>query len=202
MSQRFFSNQKQTGLSKPLSLNDEVEVHNETSMSQMLSFSGYLSYERASSDDDDDDSENYWSSETNESFIKKAQCFVKQYENFTEPTTQLKLNGSNTQRESIADNGGIKLAYLAYQKYVKVHGEEKKLPGLNYSPNQLFWISNAQSLCTKLRTEAMRDKILNMKTSPNRFRVLGPFSNSKEFSKDFQCKLNSKMNPAKKCEIW
>jgi hypothetical protein len=55
MSQRFFSNQKQTGLSKPLSLNDEVEVHNETSMSQMLSFSGYLSYERASSDDDDDD---------------------------------------------------------------------------------------------------------------------------------------------------
>jgi hypothetical protein len=53
MSQRFFSNQKQTGLSKPLSLNDEVEVHNETFMSQMLSFIGYLSFERASSDDDE-----------------------------------------------------------------------------------------------------------------------------------------------------
>ena len=36
------------------------------------------------------------------------------------------------------DNGGIREAYLAYQKYVESHGEEPQLPGLpNFTSEQV-----------------------------------------------------------------
>ena len=44
--------------------------------------------------------------------------------------------------------GGVKEAYLAYQKFVAKNGAEKKLPGLKYSQNQLFWIAVAQTWCS------------------------------------------------------
>lgn len=47
--------------------------------------------------------------------------------------------------------GGIKEAYNAYQKYSSENGVEPKLPGLNYSTNQLFWISAAQTWCSVYR---------------------------------------------------
>ena len=57
-------------------------------------------------------------------------------------------------RENIADNGGIKLAYKAYQKWVNDNNVvEKRLPGLNYTPRQMFWIGAARVWCSKYKTE-------------------------------------------------
>lgn len=51
---------------------------------------------------------------------------------------ELQLNGVNTQGENIADNGGIKEAYYAYQAWTHRHGEEPRLPGLEkYTPKQV-----------------------------------------------------------------
>jgi neprilysin len=144
----------------------------------------------------------WWEKATADAYVEKSQCIIDQYGNFTEPLTELNLNGINTQGENIADNGGIKEAYYAYNKYVKKHGSEKELPGLNYTINQLFWISSAQTWCAAFRPEAMKKRILTGVHSPNQFRVLGPFANMKEFSNDFQCASGSPMNPVKKCEIW
>lgn len=58
----------------------------------------------------------------------------------------LQLNGINTQGENIADNGGIKESYIAYKHWVEKNGAEPTLPGLNYSPQQMFWISGKRFL--------------------------------------------------------
>ena len=93
----------------------------------------------------------WWQKETRTSFLAKAKCIIEQYGNFTEKTVNLTLNGINTQGENIADIGGTKNAYLAYMKWVKENGDEPGLPGLNYSPKQLFWLSLAQSSCSVAR---------------------------------------------------
>lgn len=112
------------------------------------------------------------------------------------------LNGINTQGENIADNGGIKEAYKAYNKWVKRNGAELKLPGLKYSPNQMFWISSAQTWCAVARSNYNKNKITTGVHSPNEFRVIGPISNLAEFGIDFNCPSGTKMNPKEKCEVW
>ena len=61
----------------------------------------------------------------------------------------LQLNGINAQGESIADNGGIKEAYRAYRKWTEEDSPELKLPGLDYTPEQMFCKSAGQPGCSK-----------------------------------------------------
>ncbi|KOX75065.1 Membrane metallo-endopeptidase-like 1 [Melipona quadrifasciata] len=143
----------------------------------------------------------WWAPQTKEKYLEKAECIIHQYGNYTVEDVGLNLNGINTQGENIADNGGIKEAYLAYQKWVQRNHVEPKLPGLSYTPKQLFWISAANTWCSKYRPEAMKLRITTGFHSPGKFRVLGPLSNMEEFSKDFNCPLGSKMNPRKKCAV-
>lgn len=114
----------------------------------------------------------------------------------------MQLNGINTQGENIADNGGVKEAYLAYKEWERKNGPEPKLPGVQYTPQQMFWISMANTWCTKYRSENLKLLITTDTHSPGEFRVNGPFSNMPEFAEDFKCPLGSKMNPAKKCSVW
>ncbi|XP_012288606.1 neprilysin-2 isoform X3 [Orussus abietinus] len=144
----------------------------------------------------------WWAPETKEKYLERAECIIHQYGNYTVEEVGLKLNGINTQGENIADNGGIKEAYLAYNEWVRRNGQEPKLPGLSYSPKQLFWISAANTWCSAYRPEALKLRITTGFHSPGEFRVLGPLSNMVEFSKDFNCPAGSKMNPTKKCSIW
>ncbi|KAK2585581.1 hypothetical protein KPH14_010214 [Odynerus spinipes] len=144
----------------------------------------------------------WWAPETKENYLERAECIVQQYGNYTVEEVNLKLNGINTQGENIADNGGIKEAYNAYREWVRRNHPEPKLPGLSYTPEQMFWISAANTWCSKYRPEAMKLRITTGFHSPGEFRVLGPFSNMYEFSKDFNCPVGSKMNPEKKCSVW
>lgn len=54
------------------------------------------------------------------------------------------MNGLQTLAENIADNGGIREAFQAYQAYVDRYGEEPRLPGLEeFSPEHIFYLGFA-----------------------------------------------------------
>ena len=86
-------------------------------------------------------------------------------------------------------------------KYAK-DNLQLKLPGLEYTPRQLFWISYAQSWCTKYKDGYLKHDILTGVHSPAEFRIIGPLSNLLDFAKDFNCAAGTPMNPIKKCEVW
>lgn len=153
--------------------------------------------------DDEGNLSNWWEDATKNRFLNKTNCIIWQYGNYTAESVNKTLNGINTQGENIADNGGIKEAYSAYQAWVDRHGEEQRLPGLHgYTPNQMFWISAANVWCSKYRNKALEKRIKLGAHSPGRFRVLGPFRNSPDFARDFKCPLGSGMNPVSKCKVW
>ena len=82
------------------------------------------------------------------------------------------------------------------------NGPEPKLPGLKYTPEQLFFINYAQVWCLKATDQNMKNRIETGVHSPGPFRTIGTTSNSKYFSDAFQCQKNQPNNPLLKCEVW
>lgn len=144
----------------------------------------------------------WWDPDTKKAFDNKAECIINQYSDIMIKSLNKSINGITTQGENIADNGGIKIAYQAYKKWVSMHSPEEKLPSLDYTPEQLFWIGSAQTWCAKIRTEAMLRELESAVHSPNKYRVNIPFANSGFFAKDFNCPVGSPMNPKHTCSIW
>lgn len=149
-----------------------------------------------------DSSTGLWTNKTIQNYISQTKCIINQYSNFKAEQINMKLNGSQTQGENIADNGGIKESFRAYQKWVKDNGKESLLPGLPYNQNQLFFINYAQVWCSKITDQALEQRILNGVHSPGEFRIIGPTSNNEFFSETFKCKPNQSNNPATKCRVW
>lgn len=145
---------------------------------------------------------NWWQNSTKETYVNKTQCVIQQYARYREPSLGIPLNGVSTLGENIADNGGIKIAYRAYKKYMETHRREPGLFTLNYTPEQLFWIQNAQTWCSVYRKETLQSLFRIGTLTPGKYRVLGYLQNSDDFARDFNCPKNSFMNPIDKCEVW
>ena len=79
--------------------------------------------------DDTGNLANWWDDATKDKFLEKANCIIWQYGNYTAKAVNKTLNGVNTQGENIADNGGIKEAYKAYNRWQ----DEKKTHCMNTS---------------------------------------------------------------------
>ncbi|KFW91576.1 neprilysin [Phalacrocorax carbo] len=145
----------------------------------------------------------WWTEESARNFKELSQCMVYQYGNFSwDLAGGQHLSGINTLGENIADNGGIRQAYKAYQNFVKKHGKEKLLPGLKMSHKQLFFLNFAQVWCGTYRPEYAVNSIKTDVHSPGKFRVIGSLQNSPEFSEAFSCTNTNYMDPAEKCRVW
>ncbi|XP_023235363.1 neprilysin-11-like [Centruroides sculpturatus] len=145
-----------------------------------------------------------WTEKSKDEVKKRSQCFIDQYSSYHYYKLNITLDGEETLSDNIADNGGIRQAYLGYQKWVKDNGKEKSLPGLQkYSHKQLFFISFAQSLCSNGQHLLEKIKAFEgTKSTTFQSRVIGSLSNMKEFSEVFNCKPGSEMNPENKCVLW
>ncbi|KFD54952.1 hypothetical protein M514_04134 [Trichuris suis] len=163
----------------------------------------------------------WWTPTAFERFRERTTCIIEQYNNYTVPDINIKVNGRLTQGENIADNAGVKEAYLAsdlfplddlilqaYKNYIMSNGkEEPRLPGLvNMTNDQIFFLSYANFWCGHKKPAASLQQVLTDPHSPEMFRVIGVLSNLDEFAKTFNCKPGSQMNPLpsdrRKCSVW
>uniref|UniRef100_A0A1B6DCV9 Peptidase M13 C-terminal domain-containing protein n=2 Tax=Clastoptera arizonana TaxID=38151 RepID=A0A1B6DCV9_9HEMI len=145
----------------------------------------------------------WWQKETTRLYEDKAKQIIQEYSNFTVQEINMKMKGVNTQGENIADQAGAKIAYTAYIKRASRFKEEERLPNfLNYTSNQMFWISAGHSWCTKYRPETLRYLVKTGNHPPAEYRVNGPFRFSKYFARDFSCPKDSFMNPSEKHNVW
>lgn len=153
--------------------------------------------------DKDGNLHRWWKDEAIYGFHQRAQCLIDQYSHYIVPEVGMKIDGMNTQGENIADNGGIKQAFRAYEKWLRLNEDaDETLPGLNATGKQLFFLNFAQVWCGSMRPEATRNKLKTAVHSPGKFRVIGTLSNSKDFAEVFHCPLGTPMNPIKKCSVW
>ncbi|XP_063060390.1 endothelin-converting enzyme-like 1 [Engraulis encrasicolus] len=142
----------------------------------------------------------WWTDASYRKFQQRAECIIKLYDNFT--VYNQRVNGRLTLGENIADLGGLKLSYYAYQKWIRDHGPERPLPGLKYTHQQLFFIAFAQNWCMKRRTHSIYLQLLTDKHAPEHCRVIGSVSQFEEFGRVFHCPRGAPMNPPNKCSVW
>lgn len=106
--------------------------------------------------------------------------------------------------ENIADNGGFKLAYLAYKKWLDKGIPERNLDSFkDFTFTQMFWISLANMWCAAYVDEELEIEQLSSDSHTHaKYRVNGALSNMNQFSKDWSCSKGMPMNPEKKCKVW
>ncbi|XP_050414611.1 neprilysin-4 [Patella vulgata] len=151
--------------------------------------------------DDQGNLRQWWTRESQRKFTELAQCMIDQYSNYS--VNGEYVRGNQTVGENIADNGGVKAAYRAYHEWKEAEEfQYGRLPGLNLTANQLFFVNFAQVWCAVTSPEADRNQLLTDSHSPGAYRVIGSLSNNEDFSKVFECPLGSRMNPVKKCKVW
>ncbi|PIC47746.1 hypothetical protein B9Z55_006986 [Caenorhabditis nigoni] len=144
----------------------------------------------------------WWDNATISKFEHKAQCIEKQYSSYVLEQINMQINGKSTKGENIADNGGLKQAYRAYKKYEKMHSRPPRLPGVNLTHDQLFFLNYAQIWCGTMNDKEAIRKLRTSEHSPGPIRVKGPLSNSYDFAKAYNCAPGSRMNPHDKCRVW
>ncbi len=142
----------------------------------------------------------WWAPAVSERFEQRARCVQEQYAGY-EAEPGLKLNGTLTLGENIADNGGVKQSFAAFKSYQqRHHNAGASLAGL--TADQLFFVAFAQVWCEEKSAEALRLQVRTDPHSPGRYRVIGTVVNSTEFANAFQCAPTTRMNPHPKCQVW
>jgi len=144
---------------------------------------------------------NWWTPDDQKNFEARGACIAKQFDGFA-VEDKLHENGKLVEGESIADLGGLVIAYAAYEKSLQGKPRPQNMDG--FTPEQRFFLGFAHSWAENLRPEYAR-MLTNVDPHPlPRFRVTGPLSNFPAFAKAFGCKWNDAMvrPPIQRCGIW
>ncbi|HEY2460571.1 MAG TPA: M13 family metallopeptidase [Candidatus Acidoferrum sp.] len=144
---------------------------------------------------------NWWTPEDYKRFQARGQCVVDQFSSYT-VAGGLHENGKLVLGESIGDLGGVKLAYLAFQK--SMEGKPRPTNQDGFTPEQQFFIAWGQARGDEIRPEAQRQFVLTNPHPVSKYRVIGPLCNMPEFRQAFDCKAGDAMvrPEGQRCSIW
>ena len=140
----------------------------------------------------------WWTPADGQAYETRAACVADQYSGYT-VDADTHVNGRLTLGENTADNGGLRLALMAYLAGPGANNQSK-VDG--FTPEQRLFLGWAQVWCENARPEAERLKAATNPHSSNKYRVNGPISNMPEFAKAFSCKANAPMVRASACRVW
>jgi len=156
---------------------------------------------------------NWWSTKSEGVFQERAKCYVDHFSNYLIPEINRKVNGNETKDENIADAGGLRQALSAYRSHMKqlqrreedvetLAPKNVQMPGLDLSPEQLFFLGFAQLWCAAYEEEHYWEELSHEHTS-DKYRVLGAVSNNDDFAEVYKCALGTPMHPKEEsCRIW
>jgi putative endopeptidase len=140
-------------------------------------------------------------------FTERTECVADEYSGFEAApakgdTPAQHLNGHLTLGENTADNGGLRIAFMALEDALKQEGQtvDEKIDG--FTEAQRYFIGFAQVWCENDTDASARQSALTDPHSPGRWRVNGSVQNFDEFGKAFGCRKGTPMYPANSCRVW
>ena len=135
-------------------------------------------------------------------FTERTECVANEYSGF-DAVPGVKLNGHLTLGENTADNGGMRIAYIALMTTLAQESPGAMTAEIDgYTPAQRFFLSFAQVWCENARDAYARSAVLTDPHSPGHWRVNGVVQNFDEFGKAFSCKKGTPMYPQNSCRVW
>jgi putative endopeptidase len=145
--------------------------------------------------------------EDRKAFTERTDCLAEEYSGFEaaaahDDVPAQKLNGQLTLGENTADNGGLRIAYMALMDTLAAQGKsiDDKIDG--YTEAQRYFLGFAQVWCQNQTEQSSRQLALTDPHSPGRWRVNGTVQNFDAFGKAFGCAKGQPMVPAKTCRVW
>jgi len=144
----------------------------------------------------------WWTAEDAKAFEERASCTADEYSSFVavkDDKGEVHLNGKLTLGENTADNGGLKLAYIALTNIV---GNTPVKPMDGYTPQQRFFLAYGQIWCQNVTDQQARVLAITDPHSPGRWRVNGAVQNSAAFQEAFGCKAGQPMVRENACRVW
>jgi endothelin-converting enzyme/putative endopeptidase len=142
--------------------------------------------------------DNWWTEADYKEFEKRTACIDKQYGEYV-AVDNLKLNGKLTLGENVADNGGLRIAYMALMDTI-AGKTQPKIDG--FTLKQRLFLGWGQIWCTNLTAEALRLRTQTDPHSPGKYRVNGTLSNMPEFHEAFACRAGQAMVRENACRVW
>jgi endothelin-converting enzyme/putative endopeptidase len=144
----------------------------------------------------------WWTPADAKAYDQRGECIADEY---TEeiPEAGVKQNGHLTQGEDTADNGGLRLSFMALTNKLRDQGKSVDAKDADgWTPRQKFFASYAISWCEQVRPEFMRTQVLTNPHSIPKYRVNNVVSNMPEFQEAFSCKKGTPMVRANQCRVW
>jgi putative endopeptidase len=149
----------------------------------------------------------WWTAADHKAFDARTSCIADEYSKFVAAPAQGKtpaqyLNGRLTLGENTADNGGLRIAYMALESTLAAEGMsmEEKIDG--YTEAQRYFLSFAQVWCQNETDAAARQGALVDPHSPGKWRVNGTVQNFGAFGRAFACTKGQPMYPVRSCRVW
>ncbi|KAH8383513.1 hypothetical protein KR009_009068, partial [Drosophila setifemur] len=141
-----------------------------------------------------------------------SKCYVDYYDGYLVPEINRHVNGYKTLRENIADNEGLRWAFAAFGRHMEKQQQQlgdmeqarikEQMPGLEFSPEQLFFLGFAQLYCGDYKEEYYWKNYRQSHTS-FKYRVLATLSNNEDFARTFNCPNGSAMRRETPiCRLW